>query len=1076
MSLFGFLKKKNSCQFLADPDDKAARKYRHFREMLSQNDAVLDGLAALEQAYYGGEAFTTNDARSTCLTIGKATYSMVQALNELSRDRHQTLFQALERVLRLALGALESKIVDQTGPLVLSLSAVERQSEFSADTPHQPGSVAANIDRARNSAEMEALLGGKGAKLAQVRNSAGLPTPDGFVMTTAAFRAFMQHDGLAKRIEQELAPLSPLDLPDLEARSQRIREAVLKAPFPPEVSHELTVALKHLIAGLGGDITLAVRSSAVGEDGAASFAGQYESVLNVAPADLEAACRQVIASKYSPRSILYRLRYGMDDADVPMAVLVLTMVQSIASGVLYTRDPSSRTENTMRLDAVTGLGEKLVSGEVLPSVFILGREPLKVITRPELPPLTDVQALELGKLGLALEAHFDTSQDVEWCLNSSGQLLVVQSRPIGTTEDVVPALRISDADLQDVRILIAGGVAASPGAASGEILRVEGSIPDIIPDGAILAAVNAAPELAALLDKAGGIVTAMGGAASHLASVAREMGIPALFGVPGCPGSLTDGQLVTLDASGGRVFEGRVEVLLTAGRTRSRMVDSPMHRRLRAALDHISPLTLTDPQAANFVPEGCETLHDVVRFTHEMGMREMFGLCGHAEDDDVLVARLKAQIPLMLYCVDLGGGLRENLTTCDDITPEDLRSIPMLAVWRGFTHPGITWSGTVAFDARSFMTLMAASATSEVGGGTPGGDSYAMLGRDYLNLSARFGYHFANVDAFCGEQAGQNHVTLRFAGGAGGFSGKCLRVAYLSKVLARLGFTVEANGDVLDASFKGAPRPETEAVLDQLGRLLATSRLLDMAITNQTEIDSMASAFLRGDYDLLAKRKENPLPEFHLAVGDWECVKDEQGMEVARQDGGKWATGLSKGFTSLMGKLSGRKYQHFLDNVEAYFYFPLAVAKGSEMDSGRATLRVKPVAGAIDQAAGLAFAIRTAGTYLVLRINALENNLILFVFKDGRRSELASAHLPVETGKWRELAVEVQGNTVTGFVDEKPYIVHHFEEAPRGLLGLWSKADSVVEFSNLQLSGMNSQQKFLSHEVNTKQQNLWRLR
>jgi pyruvate,water dikinase len=324
------------------------------------------------------------------------------------------------------------------------------------------------------------------------------------------------------------------------------------------------------------------------------------------------------------------------------------------------------------------------------------------------------------------------------------------------------------------------------------------------------------------------------------------------------------------------------------------------------------------------------------------------------------------------------------------------------------------------------------------------------------------------VDAFCGDQAGQNHVNLRFAGGAGGFSGKCLRVAFLSKVLSRLGFTVEANGDVLDASFKGAPKAETESALDQLGRLLASSRLLDMAITGQAEIDSMAEAFLRGDYDLLSKRTESPLPGFHLTLGDWERLEPSDGQggaivrqdgAIARQDGSKWATGLSRNFAGLMGRVAGQRYQRFLDSIEAYFHFPLAVAKDSDMGDGRASLKVRPVAGTIDRAGGLAFAVRSAGTYLVLRINALEDNVMLFAFTDGVRKELSSAHLPVETGVWRELSVEVQGGRVTCFVDGKPYLVHHFDQTPRGLLGLWSKADSVAEFADLTSTSADGQER-----------------
>lgn len=1063
MSLFDFLKKKNACQLLADPGDSASQKYRHFREMLSKNDSILDGLAALEQAYYGGEPFTMDTVRRTCLGIGEDTFCMIKSLNELSQQRHQGLYQAFDRVLKLALKELEPKPGTQYGPLVLSLSAIGEKMGWAADFSNRQVSPAANLNRAREGDELEFLLGGKASKLAQVRNVVGLPTPDGFVLTTAAFHLFMQSSGLASWIAEELAPVTPLDLPDLETRSLRIRDAVLKASFPEEIIRELATALQQLAATTKENVLLAVRSSAVGEDGAASFAGQYESVLNVSPENLEAACRQVFASKYNPRAILYRLRHGLDDADVPMAALVLGMVQSRTSGVLYTVDPAAKTAGSMRLDVVEGLGEKLVSGEALPSVFLLSREKSVISSRPEEPLLSDSQILDLGKTGLALEEYFRAPQDVEWCIDAEGQLFIVQSRPLGADDAVTISAQpeLSEEELANLQIILIGGVAASPGAACGEIVIVEGTVPESIPEGCILVARNAAPELAALMDRAGGIITAMGGAASHLASVAREMRIPALFGVTGCPDIFSPGQIVTLDASGTRVLQGQVESLLFASKTKSLLVDSPMHRRLRAALDHISPLTLTDPQSANFVPEGCETIHDIVRYTHEKAMREMFGLCENAEGA-ANVARLKAQIPLSLYCVDLGGGLREFLTTCDDIKPEDLRSVPMCAIWRGFTHPGITWSGAVAIDARSFMSLMASSVTTE-GGGTPGGDSYALLGSDYMNLSARFGYHFANIDSFCGDADAKNHIKVRFAGGAGTFSGKCLRVTFLAKVLARLGFTVDTAGDVLDASLKGAPRRQTEETLDQLGRLMAVSRLLDMAITGQSEIDAMAAAFFRGDYDLLGQRQENPLPEFHLAVGDWECLTDETGAMVARQDGTRWVPGLSMSFANFMGRLSGQRYQRFLDNVEAYFYFPLAVAKGSDMEDGRTSLKVKPTAGAIDQAGGLAFAIRTAGTYLVLRINALENNLMLFAFKDGRRSELASVHLPIETGQWRELAVEVRGNAVTGFVDGKPYIIHHFDYTPRGLVGLWSKADSVVEFTDLRRKDNRSELAFLSH-------------
>ncbi|MFZ5426717.1 MAG: PEP/pyruvate-binding domain-containing protein [Thermodesulfobacteriota bacterium] len=1040
MSLFSFLGSKKSCRLLADSGDEASARYGHFRELLSHNDAVLDAMAALEQTYYGGEPFTPGAARQAVMAMGRSVEGMASALGHLAGGRHSALLDALARILPEALGALDAPVWDASGPPALRLDAYP-PPRSATDDPDHPLAVDFH---AGDLPDWPRLAGGKAANLARIKSRTALAVPDGFVLTTAAFAAFMTGTGLAEIAATGLEDASPLELADLEARCRRIRDAILAAPLPEAVRAALGRELAALAGRAGGQPLLAVRSSAVGEDGEAAFAGQYESVLNVPFEEAENAVRRVFASKYTPRAVLYRLRNGLDDADAPMAALILPMVSSRLSGVLYTLDPASPGRGLMRLDAVEGLGDGLVSGEAAPFSLAMPRESLAADV-PSGSPVTPSLALEIARAGLALEELFGSPQDVEWCV-SEAELAIVQSRPV----DLAGSARARpEPDLSGRRALVSGGVAASPGAASGEVLRVEGAVPTSLPEGAVVVARNASPDLAALLDRAGAVVTELGGAASHLASVAREMGIPALFGAKGCLGALETGAVVTVDATGARVFEGRVEELLTArSAAPSRLIDSPMHRRLRAALDLVSPLTLKDPQAANFTPTGCETLHDITRFAHETGMREMFGLSGAAQGSAPAV-RLRAAVPLQIYCMDLGGGLRESITDCDHAVPADIRSVPMQALWRGFTHPGITWSGTVAFDPRSFLTLLATSATAEVDGGQPGGDSYALLGRDYLNLSARFGYHFANIDAYAGSKASGNHVTLRFGGGAGGFSGKSLRVAFLAGVLSRLGFTAQASGDVLDASLKGAPTGETLDALDQLGRLMASSRLLDMAIGGPEEARSMAEAFLAGDYDLLSKRPASPLPGFHLTLGDWERI-EEDGRALARQDGSKWATGLSKGLAGLLGRMAGQRYQKFLDSIEAYFHFPLAVAKDSMMGEGRARVLVRPIDGAIDRAGGLAFAVQSAGTYLTLRINALEDNLMLFRFTDGRRQELASAHLPVKAGEWRELAVEVAGAAVTCLVDGKPYIVHHFSEPPRGFLGLWTKADSVTDFTGLE--------------------------
>ncbi len=1093
MHLFRFFKSQNVCRLLDDPQGPASRKFAAFKTLLTRNNEILDIMAGLEELYYGGGLFTLSGVGQACARLGEAVSELVALLNALSGSRSPALGLALERIMRSIRDELTHRAPALTGPLVLVLDLDQLG----------PG--------------QDRLAGGKAANLARIRRDLHLPTPDGFVVTAAGFQAFMAHGDLGQRIRELLDGLSPYDLPDLAARTASIQRLIRQAEPPREMVlalHEAVAALtKRLAPGLDQNSPqaplLAMRSSALGEDGRASFAGQYETILGVPPREALSAYKRVVAGKYTPTAILYRLRFGLDEEDTPMAVLGLAMVDSRASGVLYTRDPGRPGSTDLRVDALWGLGETLVSGQGAADTFSLNREPLAVtgqslarktgglglapgggtagqdISEPKAlaPALTEAQVLELGGLGLILEEYFQAPQDVEWAVDPAGQLFILQSRPLDLAEDMVgdwpqaaPESGDTESDGTDRAdptrfpghdLLLSAGLTAARGAACGEVLVVQGSLPQDLPEnpaqGSILVAPNAAPELAVLLDRVQGLITDRGSVASHLASVARELGIPALFETVAATRRLVPGQVVTLDATGRAVHAGRVEALLAGQnapgtRRRNRLAGSPMHERLRQVLDQVAPLFLTDPDRPDFNPEGCRTIHDITRYAHEQALREMFGLADGTDmashgGDGAAAVRLKAAIPLDIYCLDLGGGLRPNLTTCDQATPEDLRSVPMLALWRGFTHPGITWTGSVPLDARNLFTLIASSTAAEAGGDTPRGDSYALLSDSYLNLSARFGYHFANIDAFCGEVASQNHILVRFAGGAGNFTGKSLRLEFLTQVLGRLGFTLTVTGDVLDASLKGPDRATAEAALDQLGRLLASSRLLDMAIASQAQAWSMAESFFQGDYDFLGQRAVSPLPAFHLPLGDWER-RVEDGQPLARQDGSRWSNSLTRGLAGLVNRLAGKRAQGLLDSMGAYFHFPLAVTKDLSLGDGRFSVQVRPVAGVVDQAAGLAFGVHNVGNLLVLRYNALEDNLVLFAFQEGRRKELARVSVEPLPGAWRDLAVEVRGTDITGFLDRVPLILFHFDRPVSGGLGLWTKADSVSDFRGLTVERM----------------------
>ena len=214
------------------------------------------------------------------------------------------------------------------------------------------------------------LAGGKGASLARM-SQAGLPVPPGFIVTSRAFDAVVETSGLRPRIETLLGALDVTDSMGLAAAADALQTLVLEAPLPALVE----TAIRREYAVLGPASPVAVRSSAVAEDGdTASFAGQQETFLNVVGADrLVSSVSACWASSFSERALFYRAQKG-SLADVRMAVVVQRMVAAEKSGVMFTMDPVTRDPNRVVVEAVFGLGEGIVSGELTPNHYVLDRE------------------------------------------------------------------------------------------------------------------------------------------------------------------------------------------------------------------------------------------------------------------------------------------------------------------------------------------------------------------------------------------------------------------------------------------------------------------------------------------------------------------------------------------------------------------------------------------------------------------------------------------------------------------------------------------------------------------------------
>lgn len=204
----------------------------------------------------------------------------------------------------------------------------------------------------------------------------------------------------------------------------------------------------------------------------------------------------------------------------------------------------------------------------------------------------------------------------------------------------------------------------------------------------------------------------------------------------------------------------------------------------------------------------------------------------------------------------------------------------------------------------------------------------------------------------------------------------------------------------------------------------------------------------------LSKETVGAAPKaFVPIVGNWIIGQDGD-KRVLVVDGRKWSKGqTASGIADRARSLYGERYAEFLDNVQAFAYFPYAVAVGIEdFCQGEIVVRFKGIDGRIDQAAGILFDLKPNGDYLALRANPLENNLVLWQFKRGKRSSVKwIKNTPTPSKQWQELKLVVRGTNVEGYINGKLYLTHTLPQEVSGRVGLWSKADSVVYFDDYKI-------------------------
>jgi pyruvate,water dikinase len=472
-------------------------------------------------------------------------------------------------------------------------------------TRYEPTALVVPFENLRMS-DVE-VVGGKNASLGEMiseLSSSGVRVPGGFATTAHAFREFLKHEGLAKRIEARLLTLNTDDVRALAEAGAEIRGWLEAQPFPADLEAQIRASFAELTAA-HPDVSFAVRSSATAEDlPDASFAGQQETFLNVIGIEeVLHKMKEVFASLYNDRAISYRVHKGFAHADVALSAGVQRMVRSDlgSAGVVFTIDTESGFKDVVFITSSYGLGETVVQGAVNPDEFYVHKPALQkgklpiirrnlgsklirmeftsaaekassgklvktVDTLPEARnrySLNDAEVIELARYALIIEKHYGRAMDIEWGRDGiDGQIYILQARPETVKSQAAGQVELSY-KLKGHSAVLVEGRAIGQKIGTGPVRLVTHiSEMDRVQPGDVLVTDMTDPNWEPVMKRAAAIVTNRGGRTCHAAIIARELGIPAVVGCGDATEKLKEGQLVTVVCSEGDtgfIYDGLLE-------------------------------------------------------------------------------------------------------------------------------------------------------------------------------------------------------------------------------------------------------------------------------------------------------------------------------------------------------------------------------------------------------------------------------------------------------------------------------------------------------------------------------------
>jgi len=876
-------------------------RYHAFRIFLENNGIALENVAQIDNQLIKGEIA---EVRRLTEHLISATAELVDGLNLLSNDAHVSLYRIHGQLAQKTLAFLDTLQETRSEDYCVPLDTLRRDGAGVA------GKKAANLARLRRltlpvpdgfvcttagtrrflsmdkiAADIRRLQRDMERGQSDLNSAAeritrkilDAPLPDDLARNLEN-----NYRALEEKINQQRAETAPLSI---SVRSSGVSEDGVERSFAGQYTSILNV--------VGSQSLLAAYKEVIAS-GFSARAISYRLNAGLPPLDLDLAVLCQVMAAVDCAGVLFTVDPSEPENDRMLISCVAGLGTQAVGGsspadlyrprrsVLPREPVASPEERKTEIHTIDSIEAEIMDhAEIGEKTF---REIAKKgggVTFEKIPgseasqPLLDAATIfELMRYGQLLENIWGMAQDIEWAFSSTSGISLLQSRPLRL------ASKGRQSFAHDTAKRLLSGTCASSGKVIG-CVRIALSLADLKAidkdeengmgqQPTILVLSQSIVDASHLFTQCVGAVVDIGNPTDHLSCVAREQGIPMLTGTRQASTTLVNMQWIILDADDGTVREAPEsvrEAAIDAFRKRQERapqgaddrLTSPQAVAISPERDDlrklIVPLNLTDAYGSTFSVLEIRSLHDIIRYSHEMAVMAMFDTGDMVMDfAGSLLRPLDIGVPFSFLVIDLGGGLRKpeesffrkQLAIHKPLGRQDVLSVPLAALCDGLMTPGLSWHSSP--DSAAMGSIMSQTMLSGRGRRPAGSFNYALAARDYINLNARVEFHFAMLDAICGRDTHANYIRFRFKGGGAGRERGHRRALFLQYVLEKNGFYTTVIEDLITATLNGATKELVHERLIMIGRLLGFSRFLDGIMGEDSAPIRLAEAFLSGNF------------------------------------------------------------------------------------------------------------------------------------------------------------------------------------------------------------------------------------